>query len=220
MTCKLMLGLAGVLIGAFSGGVGGVLVTLVFPHGGWEHVSPDERIRLASWTIGGAAIGVGAGALFDTGLRKQSAKHFRGGVLFGLGAFWGFISSFVLVHQAPLWLHGLNAAPYFLLAAFVMAQKSAGRELWLAVIPTLAFSVWLNFYAYLFWLRDSVRHFSLYSRLSADERHHGGMIESGAWFVLLWPFIGVGVALVSAALCTFLQRRSGHSSGVFGGQRT
>jgi hypothetical protein len=107
-----------------------------------------------------------------------------------------------------------------------MAQKIAGRDLWLAAIPTLAFSVWLNFYVYLLWLHDSVRRFSLHSRLSADERHHGGMheyyvgtIESDAWFILIWPFIGVGVAFVSAALGTFLQRRSGHSSGVSGGQQ-
>lgn len=175
MTCKLILGLAGVIIGAFSGGAGGVMMTLVFPHGGWEHVSPDERIRLLTWTIVGATIGVGAGALFDTGLRKESTRHLYGGVLLGLGAFWGFVSSFVLIDVAPLWLNALSAAPYFIFAAFVMAQKIAGRVLWLAAIPTLAFSVWLNFYVYLFWLHDSVRRFSLHSRLSADERHHGGM---------------------------------------------
>lgn len=221
MTCKLILGLAGVIIGAFSGGAGGVMITLVLPHGGWEHVSPDERIRLLTWTIVGATIGVVAGAMFDTGLRKESTWHLYGGALLGLGAFWGFVSSFVLIDEAPFWLNALSAAPYFIFAAFVMSLKSAGRKLWLAVSPTFAFSVWLNFYVYPFWLHDSMRDFSLQLRLSADDRNHGGMTDSSsAWVVLLWPCIGVVVAFVSAVIWTFNQRRLGHSACVSRDQRT
>ena len=221
MMCKTILGLAGLIIGAFFGGAGDVMMTLVFPHGGWEHVSPDERIRLLTWTIVGAAIGVGVGAVFDTGLRKESTRHLYGGVLLGLSAFWGFVSSFVLIDVAPFWLNALSTAPYFIFAAFVMSLKSTGRKLWLAVSPTFAFSVWLNFYVYPFWLHGTVRYFSSQSRLRADDRHHAGMIDSSSvWVVLLWPCIGVVVAFVSAVLWTFNQRRLDHSSCVSRDKRT
>lgn len=221
MICKTVFGLVGVTLGAIAGGAGGILITLVFPHGGWEQVSSDERLQLQTWTILGGAMGFGIGAMFDIGLRKTSKSHLVAGVLLGAGAFWGFASAFALSDRAPFWWNSLSAIPYLLFAGGVLSQKSTGRQLWLALSPTLVFSIWLNFYAYPFWLHDSVRSITLQMRLSEDERRHAGIIESSSvWVVLLWPCLGIMVALVSTVLWKLSQRRLNQSSRIPGDQRT
>ena len=194
--CKVVAAIVGALFGVVAGGALEVFVTLVFPHGGWNHVPPQQRFKLFACPLVGLIVGVVAGAMFDTGIRTGRAKFYYAGAVLAPGLFWPYV--FVLVayvtdplpeiaartSRTPLLTTVVNVVPFLMLAAFVIARERPGMAFWFAAIPTVIYAFWLHGF----------------TRFYATDRGS-----------LLGSLIGTGIMLVGVAMGLCVERVWGSS---------